>query len=275
MNKITKKIIFYILIITLCLILTFPIYWMFNTSISPVNELKTYPPLLFPNRPQFGVFFKIFNERDIFNWMYNSTVAAFCSTFISLVVSTLAAYSLSRFNFKGNQSLGIFILLSKMLPTTLMVIPLFVIFRQIGLVGSLWSIVLAHATFIIPFATWMLKGYFDTIPVDLEQAAMIDGCNVLQALYLIVLPVSAPGIAATALYGFVLSWNEFAYARTFLVINQNSWTINIGIETFQGEYFTPWNEIMAASLIVCIPVIFVYLFLEKYLVSGLTSGFTK
>ena len=106
------KFIFYTILVILCLILTFPIYWMFNTSISPVNELKTYPPLLYPNRPQFDVFLKIFEEREIFKWMYNSIVAAFCSTFISLVVSTLAAYSLSRFNFKGNQSLGIFILLT-------------------------------------------------------------------------------------------------------------------------------------------------------------------
>lgn len=270
-----KNILFYISIIFICMLLTFPIYWMFNTALSPVNELKGYPPVLFPNTPQWNIFIKVFEDREILNWIYNSSVAALCSTFISLVVSTLAAYSLSRFNFKGNESLGIFILLSKMLPTTLMVIPLFVIFRQLGLIGSLWSLVLAHATFIIPFATWMLKGYFDTIPLDLEQAAMIDGCNVFQALYKIILPVSAPGIAATALYGFVLSWNEFAYARTFLVINQDSWTINIGIETFQGEYFTHWNEIMAGSLIVCIPVIFVYLFLERYLVSGLTSGFTK
>jgi ABC-type multidrug transport system fused ATPase/permease subunit len=138
-----------------------------------------------------------------------------------MTVSMLAGYSLSRFKVRGGQSLGLFILTAKMLPATLLVIPLFGIFRQLELIGSLWSIILAHATLIIPFTTWMLKGYFDTIPRELEQAAMVDGCSPLGAMVRVILPVSAPGLAATALYGFVLSWSDYAYARTFLTNAQD------------------------------------------------------
>ena len=125
---------------------------------------------------------------------------------------------------RGGHSLGLFILTAKMLPATLLVIPLFGIFRMLDLIGSLWSIILAHATLIVPFTTWMLKGYFDTIPRELEQAAMVDGCSPMGAMVRVVLPVALPGLAATALYGFVLSWSDYAYARTFLTNAQTNWT---------------------------------------------------
>ena len=144
-----------------------------------------------------------------------------------------------------------------------------------SLMGSLWTLILAHSTLIIPFTTWMLKGYFDTIPRELEQAAMVDGCSPLGAMWRVILPVSAPGLAATALYAFVLSWADYAYARTFLVNIQDNWTANLGIATMRGEYTTDWNEISAAAVFVAIPIMLVYLFLERYLVGGLTAGAEK
>ena len=192
-----------------------------------------------------------------------------------MVVSVLAGYSLSRFRVRGGQSLGLFILTAKMLPATLLVIPLFGIFRMTGLIGSLWSIIFAHATLIIPFTTWMLKGYFDTIPRELEQAAMVDGCSPLGALFRVILPVSAPGLAATALYGFVLSWSDYAYARTFLTNAQDNWTANLGITTMKGEYISNWSDISAAAILVALPILLIYLFLERYLVGGLTAGSDK
>ena len=190
-------------------------------------------------------------------------------------VSILAAYGLSRFRVRGGPSLGLFILVSKMLPATLLVIPLFAIFRELKLIGSLWSIILAHSTLIVPFSTWMLKGYFDTIPREMEQAALVEGCSPIGAMIRVVLPVSAPGLAATALYGFVLSWSDFAFARTFLTSSQSNWTANVGIATFKGEYITDWNEVMAASLMAAVPIMIVYIFLERFLVSGLTAGAEK
>lgn len=268
-------VILYALVVATCAMLVFPIYWLVVTALSEPDQLRQLPPKFWPDQPRWGVFGQIMAERPILLWLGNSALAAIGAVTLSMVVSVLAGYSLSRFRVRGGQSLGLFILTAKMLPATLLVIPLFGIFRNLELIGSLWSIILAHATLIIPFTTWMLKGYFDTIPRELEQAAMVDGCSPLGAMVRVILPVSAPGLAATALYGFVLSWSDYAYARTFLTNAQDNWTANLGITTMKGEYVSNWSEISAASILVALPILLIYLFLERYLVGGLTAGAEK
>jgi multiple sugar transport system permease protein len=258
-----------------CAFLVFPIFWLVVTALSQPDELRGFPPNFWPPVPRWGVFSKILLERPILLWLGNSTLAAIGAVALSMTVSILAGYSLSRFQVRGGQGFGLFILTAKMLPATLLVIPLFGIFRTVGLIGSIWSIVFAHATLIVPFSTWMLKGYFDTIPRELEQAAMVDGCSPLTALFRVILPVATPGLAATALYGFVLSWSDYAFARTFLTNAQDNWTANLGITTMKGEYISNWADISAASILVALPVLAIYLFLERYLVGGLTAGSDK
>ncbi|MEI5667111.1 carbohydrate ABC transporter permease [Bosea sp. CCNWLW174] len=274
-RKTTHHALLYALVVLTCAILVFPIYWLVVTALSEPSQLRQLPPSFWPAEPRWGVFQQIMAERPILLWLGNSALAAIGAVAISMVVSVLAGYSLSRFRVRGGQSLGLFILTAKMLPATLLVIPLFGIFRNLELIGSLWSIILAHATLIIPFTTWMLKGYFDTIPRELEQAAMVDGCSPLGAMVRVILPVSAPGLAATALYGFVLSWSDYAYARTFLTNAQGNWTANLGITTMKGEYISNWSDISAASILVALPILLIYLFLERYLVGGLTAGAEK
>lgn len=256
-------------------IILFPIYWLLVTALSTTVELSGLPPSFWPENPQWFIFGKVLTERPIPLWLLNSTIAAVGSVILSMFVSVLAGYALSRFSVRGGHSLGLFILTAKMLPATLLAIPLFALFSRLGIMGSLWTLILAHSTLIIPFTTWMLKGYFDTIPRELEQAAMVDGCSPLGALVRVILPVSAPGLAATALYAFVLSWADYAYARTFLINSQDNWTANLGIATMRGEYTTDWNEISAAAVFVAIPILLIYLFLERYLVGGLTAGAEK
>ncbi|TKT79148.1 carbohydrate ABC transporter permease [Aquamicrobium sp. LC103] len=270
-----QSLILYGVVVLTCAFLLFPVYWLIVTALSTSAELSRLPPSFWPEAPQWGTFAKVFAERPIPLWLLNSTLAALGSVSLSMVVSVLAGYSLSRFSVRGGHSLGLFILTAKMLPATLLVIPLFGIFRQVGLIGSLWSLVIAHATLIIPFTTWMLKGYFDTIPRELEQSAMVDGCSPLSAMVRVILPISTPGLAATALYAFVLSWSDYAYARTFLTNQQGSWTANLGITTMKGEYVTDWNEVSAAAIFIAVPIIVIYLFLERYLVGGLTAGAEK
>jgi multiple sugar transport system permease protein len=265
----------YAAVVVTCALLVFPIYWLLVTALSQPDQLRQLPPKFWPDRPRWDVFAKVLGERPLLLWLGNSALAAAGSVAISMSVSVLAGYSLSRFRVRGGPTLGLFILTAKMLPATLLVIPLFGIFRVTGLIGSLWSIILAHATLIIPFTTWMLKGYFDTIPRELEQAAMVDGCSPLGALFRVILPVAAPGLAATALYGFVLSWSDYAYARTFLTNAQGNWTANLGITTMKGEYISNWSEISAACILVALPILLIYLFLERYLVGGLTAGAEK
>lgn len=274
-RKTTRHALLYAGVVLTCAILVFPIYWLVVTALSEPSQLRQLPPSFWPAEPRWGVFGEIMAEKPILLWLGNSALAAIGAVSLSMVVSVLAGYSLSRFRVRGGQSLGLFILTAKMLPATLLVIPLFGIFRNLELIGSLWSIILAHATLIIPFTTWMLKGYFDTIPRELEQAAMVDGCSPLGAMVRVILPVSAPGLAATALYGFVLSWSDYAYARTFLTNAQGNWTANLGITTMKGEYISNWSDISAASILVALPILAIYLFLERYLVGGLTAGAEK
>jgi multiple sugar transport system permease protein len=265
----------YATLLVTCGILLFPVYWMIVTALQPRNNLRQYPPEFIPQEPQWGVFQHLLATQPFGLWMWNTVLVAFGTMVLSLSVSVLAAYALSRFRLRGGASLGLFILTSKMLPSTLLVIPLFVVFTKVGLIGSLWSVVIAQATLIIPFATWMLKGYFDTISPELEQAGLVDGCSPFATIWRIILPVSAPGLAATALYAFVLSWSDFLFARTFLATQESTWTLNVGIATLKGEYTTDWNVIMAASLMASVPIIVVYLILERFLVAGLASGSEK
>lgn len=270
-----QSILLYATVIVVCAVLLFPIYWMIITSLAPASALRSFPPQFWPANPQWSTYTNLIFNTDMPRWLFNSALVAIVSTAISLLVSVLAAYSLSRYTMKGGEAVGLFILMSKMLPATMLIIPLFGIFRSLGLMGSLWSLIIAHATAIVPFATWMLKGYFDSIPQELEQAAQVDGCTPWGALFRVILPVSAPGLAATALYGFVLSWADYLYARTFLASATHNWTANIGIATFKGEYQTDWNVIMAASLLAALPIMLAYLFLQRYLVGGLTAGSGK
>lgn len=265
----------YLTVLATMAIILFPIYWLFVTALASTDELSGLPPTFIPSDPDWGIFARVLDERPIILWLTNSAIVAIGSVALSMVVSVMAGYSLSRFRVRGGQSLGLFILTAKMLPATLLVIPLFAVFRNLGMIGSLWTVVIAHSTLIIPFTTWMLKGYFDTIPRELEQAAMVDGCSPMSAMVRVVLPISTPGLAATALYAFVLSWADYAYARTFLQGAQTSWTANMGIATMRGEYATNWNEVSAAAVFVAIPIMIIYLFLERYLVGGLTAGAEK
>ena len=270
-----NKLWLYLSVIAVCALVVFPIYWMFNTSLAPTSQLRAFPPKWFPSDPQWSSYTSLFTERPMALWLFNSVKVALMSTAISIVVSVLAAYSLSRFRVRGTRGIGIFVLTSRMLPSTLIIIPLFVFMRQLGLLGDHLSLVLAHSTFIIPFAIWMLKGYFDSLPQALEEAAMIDGCNPLNALTRVILPISAPGIAATTLYGFILSWSDFLFARTFLASAASKWTVPVGIATLKGEFLIDWNVVMAGALVGTVPIVIMYLFLERFLVGGLSAGAVK
>jgi multiple sugar transport system permease protein len=268
------RVLFYATVVAVVGTLFFPIYWMFNTSLAPQDQLYVYPPKFLHPNATFAAYVKIFQERPIARWLANSFLVVVFTCGFSLFISVLAGYSLSRFHVRGAGALGYLMLASRMLPTTLLVIPLFVFMGSLQLINSLWSVVIANVTFILPFATWMLKGYFDSIPRELEEAAYIDGTSRLGALARVTLPLAAPGVAATTLYSAILAWDEYLFARTFL--NTSSvWTITVGLGSFRGEYITFWNEVMAASLVGTLPIIVIFLLLEKQLVGGLTAGAVK
>jgi len=251
----------------------FPFYWMVMTAVMPTDAILSRTPALLPDltRIDFSAFLKVFEGRPFFTWILNSLIVAFASTFLSLFVSTLAGYSLSRFSSPPQQALGGALLISKLIPASLILIPLFIIYTNIGLFNSLAGLVAANMTIGVPLATWLMKGFFDRIPRELEQAAQIDGANPMQALWLVVLPLAKPGLAASTVYLVLTSWSEFIFART-LVDKPDVQVLTVGMQSFVGEQMVDWSMLMAAGTISVLPAIVLFVFLEPFLVSGMTKG---
>jgi multiple sugar transport system permease protein len=257
----------------LCLALLFPFYWMLVTAVLPTSMVLAREPTLLPSFADmsFRAFVAAFDRKPLATWMLNSLIVTAGATLLSLVIASLAGYSLSRFRTRVQEFTGLTLLLTKMLPGSLIVIPFFIMAATFGLIDSLWALMLANAAVGVPFATWMLKGFFDGIPRDLEHAAMIDGCSHLSAFVYVIVPLARPGIAACAIYLAILSWSDFVFART-LINDQSHWTITTGLVSFIGEHGIDWPELMAAGAMSMVPMVLLFLVLEPFLVSGMTTG---
>jgi multiple sugar transport system permease protein len=254
----------------------FPIYWMVVTSLLPSSiVLSRHPPLVPPlEHVSFSAFVEVFRRRPVLTWILNSVLVVAGSTAASLVIASLAGYSLSRFHTPAQKFAGGALLLTKMLPGSLIVIPFFIMFTTAHLIDTRAALVVANISVGVPFATWMMKGFFDTLPRDLEQAAAIDGCTPLQALWYVILPLARPGLAACGIYLAIVAWSEFVFART-LVTKSDLWTVTVGLQSFVGEYLVDWPALMAAGVVSLAPMLVLFLLLEPFLVSGLTSGAVK
>ena len=257
----------------LCLVFLFPFYWMLVTAVLPTSQVLAREPTLVPSLADisFRAFAVAFERKPLATWLINSLLVTLGATAISLVISALAGYSLSRFRTRAQEFTGLTLLLTKMLPGSLIVIPFFIMASTFHLIDSLWALMLANAAIGVPFATWLLKGFFDGIPRDLEHAAMIDGCGHLSAFVYIIIPLARPGLAACAIYLAILSWSDFVFAKT-LINDQARWTITTGMVSFIGEHGIEWSALMAAGVISMVPMIVLFVLLEPFLVSGLTSG---
>jgi multiple sugar transport system permease protein len=222
----------------------------------------------------FDSYVGVFQTTKFVLYMRNSVFVAGTTTILSIVVGVLGGYSLSRFRFRGREAFGLTLLALYMFPPVLLLIPVFIILRTEGLFDSPFGLIVAYTTFSLPFCIWMLKGYFDTIPPDLEEQAMVDGCTRVGSMVRVLLPLSGAGIASTAIFSFILAWNEFMYANA--LIHTDEWkTVTVGMPSFAGQYMTELGIMLAASTLVVIPVLFLFLFLQKYIVRGLTAGAVK
>jgi multiple sugar transport system permease protein len=261
----------FFLIVTL-----FPFLWMFITSIKPNAELynvRMNP--LYVLQPTLEHFRYLMRETLFLTWAYNTLYISVFSTAISLAAGILAGYALSRLRFKGAGGIAVGIFVTYLVPPTLLFIPLAAVVRAFGLLDSPWSLILTYPTFLIPFSTWLLMGYFKTIPRELEECAMIDGATRLQAMIKIVLPLALPGILSAGIFAFTLSWNEFIYALVFLSSSELK-TIPVGVvsELIRGDVFF-WGPLMAGALLGSVPVAIIYSFFVEYYVAGLTAGAVK
>jgi ABC-type glycerol-3-phosphate transport system permease component len=243
------------------------------SSLKPGEIFGTVTSLL-PNNLDVTNYIKVFAEHPLAIWMKNGFIVSLATAFFSIAIACFAAYSLSRYRFKGKALYSTMLLGTQMIPVVLLVIPIYVFFKDLNLLNSLLGLIIAYITFGVPLCTMLLKSFFDTVSVEIEESALIDGCSRLGTLLRIVLPLSLPGLAVTALFAFLQAWNEYVYAATFLS-KVSKYTTSIGLHNFIGQHRLDWGGIMSASVIVTLPTFVVFAFLQKGLIRGLGTGALK
>lgn len=264
----------YIGITIITLLLVFPFLWMVCTALKDRSEMFASVPTFLPKTLTFENFRAMWFDYKFYNYLRNSIIVTFSTTLISILFSTFMAYGISRFRFRGRTAVFDLLILTQMFPTPLLILTIYVTFANIGLIDSHLGLVISYCTFAIPFATMMLKSSFDGLPVELEEAASIDGCSVLGTIFKIVLPISAPAIVAMGLFCFILSWQEFMMALT-LIRTTDMRTLPVGIQMMVGFRDIMWGPLMAGTTAVTLPVVCLFIFFQKYLVTGMTMGAVK
>ncbi|WP_043339814.1 MULTISPECIES: carbohydrate ABC transporter permease [Belnapia] len=273
-NKARRMVTIYLPLACFLLILLFPFYWMTVTAFKPNAELfdyKTYNPFWIGSPTLDHIKHLLFNTAYP-HWLVTTMTVAVCATFLSLFASTLAAYAIQRLRFKGSQYVGLAIYLAYLVPPSILFIPLATMVFRLGLFDSPLALILTYPTFLVPFCTWLLIGYFKSIPYELEECALIDGATRLQILRQITLPLAVPGLISAGIFSFTLSWNEFIYALAFIQSSENK-TVPVAIltELVSGDVYQ-WGALMAGSLLGSLPVAIFYSFFVDYYVSSLTGA---
>lgn len=262
-----------------CLILAlavmlFPIYWMLNTALKPSAEIFQYPPTFWSENWSFDAFWKVMTERPIGRYFLNSLIVATGTTLLSLSIASLAAYGLTRFPIRIEALIILSLLFIKMLPEALLVVPFFELIAGAGLLNNYIALILVYSSFALPFAVWMLVGFFRAIPRELDEAGIMDGASRLGTFAMVVLPLAKPGLVAVAMVTFLTAWNAYLWSLV-LTTAPSMYVLPVGIATLKGEYQVNWNELMAAAVIAVVPVLAIYSILERHLVAGITAGAVK
>ncbi|WP_137134055.1 carbohydrate ABC transporter permease [Rhizobium sp. FKY42] len=275
LNRLPRRIVtIYIPMALFVFVLLFPFYWMAITAVKPNSQLTdydNYSPFWVVGATLEHIKYLLF-ETSYPGWLWNTMVVAFASTFLSLLASVFGAYAIERIRFTGSRSIGLFIFLAYLVPPSILFIPLAFIVFKIGIYDSRLALIFTYPTFLIPFCTWLLMGYFRSIPFELEESALVDGASRWQILSKIILPLAVPGLISAGIFAFTLSWNEFIYALTFIQSSENK-TVPVGVltELVRGDIFE-WGSLMAGALFGSLPVVILYSFFVDYYVSSMTGA---
>jgi multiple sugar transport system permease protein len=252
----------------------FPIVWMVFAAIRPTQETLTVPPVWIPRQITFDAFQRLFNDPRQIRYFLNTYIIALSTAGLSILLGSLAAYGFSRFRIRGAHVILIAILSFQMLPNVTLIIPFFNMAQSLGIHNTHLVLILADTAFALPIAIWILKGYLDSIPIDLEEAAMVDGCSRLQALWRIVLPLALPGLVGTATFAFLWAWNEFMFA-VVLTSGPDVAPLTIAISQFFTQFGREWDAIMALNVVSTLPLLIIFIFLQRWVVQGMTAGAVK
>ena len=254
----------------------FPILWMLSTAFKNVKDLFNMPPEWIPRPPTLAAFASLFKAGNFFlRYFLNSMIVCLSSTMLTVGAASLAGFSFSRFRFKGAKTAMFLFLVTQMFPNVVLLISVFTLFKELRLLNTYPALILTYAGFALPFSIWMLKNYFDTLPIEMDQAAYIDGCSHVQVLTRIVYPLTGPAILSVALFVFLVGWNELMFSLT-LTSTDVMRTIAAGlVVTYQGQYQIYWSQMMAASLLASLPIILLFLLMQRYFIQGMTMGAVK
>ena len=278
MKRFTKagiKLTSYSLILIILLGTFFPIFWMVSTSVKQQGDIIKMPPVWIPSTLNLDHYKAIIEDLAFWRYFANSLIVSIAVAIINVILASLSGYAFSRFRFKGRKSLLLVILATQMFPLVLLLISLYTFFSELHLLDTYAALIVSFLTFSLPFSIWMMKNFFDTIPKELEEAAMIDGCSRLRSLFKVILPLSLPGVVATATFCFLNAYNNLLYSLT-LTSSDEMRTIPPGmIMRFITEFSYRWGEMMAASLMITIPLVMIFTIFQKYMVKGLTAGAVK
>ena len=270
-----KRILIHATLWIACLIAIYPITRILSVALRPGNRLLSADLAIIPQGATLESFRIVLFDKPFLSWIWNSLTITVATAIIGVILAATSAYAFSRYKFPG-RSLGlIFLLTTQMIPAVMLLVPLYILAIKLDLVGTYRGLVIAYAVTAIPFSIWILKGYYDTIPIDLEEAARIDGCSELEAFIKILLPLSTPALAIVFLFNFTTAWNDYLLARVMLGSKEEMLTWPLGLQRLQGQFVTQWGQFSAASILVAIPVMFLFLYTSKYLISGLTLGSVK
>ena len=272
-NTTAYKIFIVISALVIGLFVFFPLLWLINTALKPSE--KTFTLYFFTGELTLKNIWGILSNRTIMRYLLNSLFVSFCSSFLATLVSSFAAYSFSKFRYRGRKLIMGAFLMSQAFPQAILLLSIYLLMQKMGLLGSYWSLLISYVVFTLPVGTWTLKSYFDALPNSLIESAKVDGAKNLTIMTRIIFPMAVPGMISIAIYGFVWSWNDLLYSMT-LVTDPARRTLAPGlVMTYLGEASTNWSAMMSASIVAAVPVTIIFVFLQRYFISGLTSGAVK
>lgn len=269
-----KRLVIHATLILASIIAIYPVLRVVSISLRPGNRLLSTSLAIIPENATLANYVALWQDKAFFLWIWNSLLVTLSTATIGVVLAATGAYAFSRWKFPGRRPALIFLLTTQMIPAGMLLIPIFIMLVQLGLVNSYRGLIFAYSVTSVPFSIWILKGYYDTVPVDLEEAAKIDGASQLEAFWRIVLPLSTPALAIVFLFNFMAAWSEFIVARV-IIKNTQLLTWPLGLNTLQDQFQTSWGILSAASILILVPVLALFLYSAKWLIGGLTLGGVK
>jgi arabinogalactan oligomer/maltooligosaccharide transport system permease protein len=270
-----KRIVIHLVLILSCAIAVYPVLRVLSVSLRPGDRLLSTSLAIIPDDATLEAYRTVLVEKEFLGWVWNSVVITAATATIGVILAASSAYAFSRWKFPGRGPGLVFLLSTQMLPAPMMMVPIYILATKLGLTQTYRGLVIAYSVTSVPFSIWILKGYYDTIPHELEEAALIDGVSRLSAFWRIILPLSTPALVIVFLFNFMAAWSDYLLARVMIASERPLWTWVLGVRDFQSQFQTQWGLFSAASILVMIPVVALFLYSSKWLISGLTLGSVK